>query len=48
LTPSARSGKLIAGEGTKNGLSRSEQKNGEQNPKNNRLTGNAHTSPLRT
>jgi len=26
LTPSARSGNLIAGDGTKNGLSRSEQK----------------------
>ena len=36
LTPSARSANLIAGDGTKNGLSRSEQKTGKT--KNKRLT----------
>src|SRR5207302_1877154 len=30
LTPSARSANLIAGDGTKNGLSRSEQKTGKE------------------
>src|ERR1700758_2461127 len=40
LTPSARSGSLIAGDGTKNGLSRSEQKTVSTN-QNNRLTGKA-------
>src|SRR5712675_1261928 len=38
LTPSARSGNLIAGDGTKNGLSRSEQRTGRETQKNNRLT----------
>src|ERR1700733_9278615 len=38
LTPSARSGDLIAGDGTKNGLSRSEQKT-LSTTQNNRLTG---------
>ncbi len=33
LTPSARSANLIAGDGTKNGLSRSEQKTVSTNPK---------------
>jgi hypothetical protein len=37
LTPSARSGDLIAGDGTKNGLSRSEQKT-VRPTQNNRLT----------
>jgi hypothetical protein len=37
LTPSARSGNLIAGDGTKNGLSRSEQRTGRKT-QNNRLT----------
>jgi hypothetical protein len=37
LTPSARSGDLIAGDGTKNGLSRSEQKT-LSTTQNNRLT----------
>ena len=37
LTPSARSGSLIAGDGTKNGLSRSEQKT-LSTTQNNRLT----------
>src|SRR6201987_4929917 len=49
LTPSARSGSLIAGDGTKNGLSRSEQKNVSTN-QHNRLTGKApykfESSPL--
>src|SRR5260370_5413543 len=40
LTPSARSGNLIAGDGTKNGLSRSEQKT-VSTTQNNRLTGKA-------
>src|SRR3984957_5846005 len=40
LTPSARSGDLIAGDGTKNGLSRSEQKT-LSTTQNNRLTGKA-------
>ncbi len=40
LTPSARSANLIAGDGTKNGLSRSEQKTGSTT-QNNRLTGKA-------
>ena len=40
LTPSARSAKLIAGDGTKNGLSRSEQKT-VTTTQNNRLTGKA-------
>src|SRR5438132_1413853 len=40
LTPSARSGDLIAGDGTKNGLSRSEQKT-VSTTQNNRLTGKA-------
>src|ERR1700719_2641204 len=40
LTPSARSGSLIAGDGTKNGLSRSEQKT-VSTTQNNRLTGKA-------
>jgi hypothetical protein len=40
LTPSARSANLIAGDGTKNGLSRSEQKTVSTTP-NNRLTGKA-------
>jgi hypothetical protein len=40
LTPSARSGDLIAGDGTKNGLSRSEQKT-LSTTENNRLTGKA-------
>src|SRR5438132_5989384 len=40
LTPSARSANLIAGDGTKNGLSRSEQKTGSKT-QNNRLTGKA-------
>src|SRR5437016_2095800 len=40
LTPSARSGDLIAGDGTKNGLSRSEQKT-VSTIQNNRLTGKA-------
>ena len=46
LTPSARSANLIAGDGTKNGLSRSEQKTVSAT-QNNRLTGKPHTS-LRT
>ena len=40
LTPSARSANLIAGDGTKNGLSRSEQKT-LSTSQNNRLTGKA-------
>src|SRR5215831_172178 len=40
LTPSARSANLIAGDGTKNGLSRSEQKT-VSTTQNNRLTGKA-------
>jgi SAM-dependent methyltransferase len=40
LTPSARSGDLIAGDGTKNGLSRSEQKT-LSTTQNNHLTGKA-------
>src|SRR5258705_13868163 len=40
LTPSARSGNLIAGDGMKNGLSRSEQKT-VSTTQNNRLTGKA-------
>ena len=40
MTPSARSGDLIAGDGTKNGLSRSEQKT-VSTTQNNRLTGKA-------
>jgi hypothetical protein len=40
LTPSARSANLIAGDGTKNGLSRSEQKTVSAT-QNNRLTGKA-------
>ena len=40
LTPSARSANLIAGDGTKNGLSRSEQKT-LSTTQNNRLTGKA-------
>src|ERR1700730_7174238 len=40
LTPSARSGDLIAGDGTKNGLFRSEQKT-VSTTRNNRLTGKA-------
>src|SRR5437588_11005590 len=40
LTPSARSANLIPGDGTKNGLSRSEQKT-VSTTQNNRLTGNA-------
>src|SRR5215813_3796090 len=40
LTPSARSANLIAGVGTKNGLSRSEQKT-VSTTQNNRLTGKA-------
>ena len=40
LTPSARSANLIAGDGTKNGLSRSEQKT-VCTTQNNRLTGKA-------
>src|ERR1700751_2357169 len=40
LTPSARCGNLIAGDGTKNGLSRSEQKT-VSTTQNNRLTGKA-------
>jgi hypothetical protein len=40
LTPSARSANLIAGDGTKNGLSRSEQKT-VSTIQNNRLTGKA-------
>src|SRR5947209_13027575 len=40
LTPSARSANLIPGDGTKNGLSRSEQKTGSTT-QNNRLTGKA-------
>src|ERR1700730_2496939 len=40
LTPSARSGDLIAGDGTKNGLFRSEQKT-VSTTQNNRLTGKA-------
>src|ERR1700726_1902661 len=45
LTPSARSANLIPGDGTKNGLSRSEQKT-VSTTQNNRLTGKApHKSP---
>src|SRR6476661_7667738 len=40
LTPSARSANLIPGDGTKNGLSRSEQKT-VSTTQNNRLTGKA-------
>jgi len=40
LTPSARSANLIAGDGTKNGLSRSEQKTVSKTH-NSRLTGKA-------
>src|ERR1700730_12066484 len=40
LTPSARSGNWIAGDGMKNGLSRSEQRTVSK-PNNNRLTGKA-------
>ena len=40
LTPSARSANLIVGDGTKNGLSRSEQKT-VSTTQNNRLTGKA-------
>jgi hypothetical protein len=40
LTPSARSANLIAGDGTKNGLSRSQQKT-VSTTQNNRLTGKA-------
>src|SRR3984893_11311485 len=40
LTPSARSGDLFAGDGTKNGLSHSEQKT-LSTTQNNRLTGKA-------
>jgi hypothetical protein len=40
LTPSARSANLIAGDGMKNGLSRSEQKT-VSTTQNNRLTGKA-------
>jgi hypothetical protein len=40
LTPSARSANLVAGDGTKNGLSRSEQKT-VSTTQNNRLTGKA-------
>ena len=46
LTPSARSANLIAGDGTKNGLSRSEQKTVSAT-RNNHLTEKPHTS-LRT
>src|SRR5437868_9262714 len=48
LTPSARSANLIPGDGTKNGLSRSEQKT-VSTTQNNRLTGKAPSkfeSPL--
>src|SRR6266550_5597499 len=40
LTPAARSANLIPGDGTKNGLSRSEQKT-VSTTQNNRLTGKA-------
>jgi hypothetical protein len=48
LTPSARSANLIAGDGTKNGLSRSEQRT-VRKTQNNRLTEKApyksHANP---